>query len=91
MVSRNTILVPSLGLHSGSACEAGLSVGMRRKRVPPQRIKIKKVYLLNTFFAKKMSLKVRCSNGKAEVLFSGNCCSKTFTGILHTLLIAKII
>jgi len=37
MVSRNTTLVPSLGLR----IEAGLSVGMRRKRVPPQRIKIK--------------------------------------------------
>ena len=36
MVSRNTTLVPSLGLHSGSVCEAGLSVGMRRERVPPQ-------------------------------------------------------
>ena len=42
MVSRNTILVPSLGLRIGPACEAGLSVGMRRERVPPQRIKIKK-------------------------------------------------
>ena len=37
MVSRNTTLVPSLGLR----IEAGLSVGMRRERVPPQRIKIK--------------------------------------------------
>ena len=41
MVSRNTTLVPSLGLRIGPACEAGLSVGMRRERVPPQRIKIK--------------------------------------------------
>ena len=40
MVSRNTTLVPSLGLRIGPACEAGLSVGMRRERVPPQRIKI---------------------------------------------------
>ena len=42
MVSRNTTLVPSLGLRSGPACEAGLSVGVRRERVPSQRIKIKK-------------------------------------------------
>jgi len=41
MVSRNTTLVPSLGLRIGPAREAGLSVGMRRERVPPQRIKIK--------------------------------------------------
>ena len=36
MVSRNTTLVPSLGLRIGPACEAGLSAGMRRERVPPQ-------------------------------------------------------
>jgi len=36
MVSHNTTLVPSLGLHIGPACEAGLSAGMRRERVPPQ-------------------------------------------------------
>ena len=41
MVSRNTTLVPSLGLRIGPACEAGLSAGMRRKRVPP-RIRKKK-------------------------------------------------
>jgi len=35
MVSRNTTLVPSLGLRIGPACEAGLSTGMRRERVPP--------------------------------------------------------
>ena len=39
--SRNITLVPTLGLRIGPACEAGLSVGMRRERVPPQRIKIK--------------------------------------------------
>ena len=38
---RNTTLVPSLGLRIGPACEAGLSIGMRRERVPHQRIKIK--------------------------------------------------
>jgi len=43
MVSCNTTLVPSLGLHIGPACEAGLSVGMRRERVSPQiRKKLKK-------------------------------------------------
>ena len=41
MVSCNTTLVPSLGLRIRPACEAGLSVGMRRERVPPQMIKIK--------------------------------------------------
>ena len=39
MVSRNTTLVPSLGLRIGPACEAGLSAGMQRERVPPQRRK----------------------------------------------------
>ena len=37
----NTTLVPSLGLRIGPACEAGLSAGMRRERMPPKRIKIK--------------------------------------------------
>jgi len=41
MVSRNTTLVPSLVLRIGQACEAGLSVGMRRESVPPQKIKTK--------------------------------------------------
>ena len=36
MVSRNTTLVPSMGLRIGPACEAGLSAGMRRERVSPQ-------------------------------------------------------
>ena len=36
MVSRNTTLVPALGLRIGPACEAGLSADMRRERVPPQ-------------------------------------------------------
>jgi len=36
MMSRNTTLVPSLGLRIGPACEAGLSAGMRRERVSPQ-------------------------------------------------------
>jgi len=36
MVWRNTTLVPSLGLRIGPACEAGLSAGMRRERVPPR-------------------------------------------------------
>ena len=41
VVSRSTTLVASLGLRIGPACEAGLSAGMRRERVPPQRIKMK--------------------------------------------------
>jgi len=36
VVSRNTTLVPSLGLRIGPACEAGLSAGMRRERVSLQ-------------------------------------------------------
>jgi len=36
MVSRNTTLVPTLGLRTGPACEAGLSAGMRKERVSPQ-------------------------------------------------------
>ena len=36
VVSRNTTLVPSLGLRIGPACEVGLSAGMRRERVSPQ-------------------------------------------------------
>jgi len=39
MVSRNTILDPSLGLHIGPACEAGLSAGMRRELEPPRKRK----------------------------------------------------
>ena len=39
MVSRNTTLVPSLGLRTGPVCEAGLSFGMWSKHVPPQRRK----------------------------------------------------
>jgi len=36
MVSRNTTLVPSLGLRIGPACEAGVNAGMPRKCVPAQ-------------------------------------------------------
>jgi len=36
MVSCNITLVPSLGLHIGPACEAGLSAGVQRERVPHQ-------------------------------------------------------
>ena len=42
MVSRNTTLVPSLGLRIGKACKAGLSAGMRRERVPPRKRKKEK-------------------------------------------------
>ena len=37
MVSRYTRLVPPLGLRIGPACDAGLSAGMRRERVSPQK------------------------------------------------------
>jgi len=36
VVSRNTTLVPSLGLRIGPACETGLNAGMRRERVSTQ-------------------------------------------------------
>jgi len=39
VVSRNTTLVPSLGLRIGPACEARLSAGMRRERVSAPRQK----------------------------------------------------
>jgi len=42
VVSRNTTLVPYLGLRIGPACKAGLSAGMRRDRVSPQIRKKKK-------------------------------------------------
>ena len=42
MVSRNTTLVPSLGLRIGPTCEAGLSAGMRRERLSPQNKQEKK-------------------------------------------------
>ena len=44
MVSRNTTLVPSLGLRIKRAYEAGLSAGMRRERVPPQIRKKERKY-----------------------------------------------
>ena len=43
VVSRNTTLVPSLGLRIGPACEAGLSAGMQRERVTPNKKERKKV------------------------------------------------
>jgi len=42
VVSRNTTLVPSLELRIGPACEAGLSAGMRRERVTPNKKERKK-------------------------------------------------
>ena len=54
MVSRNTTLVPSLGLRIGPACEAGLSAGMGRERVPPQiRNKEDKIHSNSQFFTRK--------------------------------------
>ena len=38
-MSHNTTVVPSLGLRIGLACEAGLSTGMQRQHVSPQRRK----------------------------------------------------
>ena len=42
MVSCNTTLVPSLGLRIGPVCEAGLSAGMQRERVTPNKKRKKK-------------------------------------------------
>jgi len=42
VLSRNTTLVPSLGLRIGPACEAGLSAGMQRERVTPNKKERKK-------------------------------------------------
>jgi len=42
-VALHYTLVPSLELRTGPACEAGLSVGMRRKRLPPHRRKKEEV------------------------------------------------
>jgi len=42
VVSRNTTIVSSLGLRIGPACEAGLSAGIRRERVPPRTRKKEK-------------------------------------------------
>ena len=50
MVSPNTTLIPSLGLRIGPACETGLSVGMRRERVPPQRRIRKKERTVDTLY-----------------------------------------
>ena len=36
VVSRDTTLVPSLGLRIGPACEASLSTGMQKEHVSPQ-------------------------------------------------------
>ena len=43
MLSRDTTLVPSLGLRTGPACGAGLSAGMRRERATPKKKKKKEV------------------------------------------------
>jgi len=58
MVSRNTTLVPFLGLRIGPACEAGLSAGMRRERVPPQirKKRQKESYALGELCCGKMSV-----------------------------------
>ena len=46
MVSRNTTIVPSLGLHIGPACEADLSAGMQRKRKKERRTLWKTVVVI---------------------------------------------
>jgi len=43
VVSRNTTLVPSLGLRTGPASEAGLSAVMVRERVPPHKRKKERI------------------------------------------------
>jgi len=46
MVSCNITLVPSLGLRIEPACAAGLSDGMRKQRMPPQKEKVRKKHIL---------------------------------------------
>ena len=46
MVSRNTTLVPSLGLRIGPACEAGLSAGMKGACATPNKRERKKDEIL---------------------------------------------
>jgi len=72
MVSRNTTLVPSLGLRLriGPACEAGLSAGMRRERVSPQ-IRKKERKKRHLFFRMKWKwAEILCDNyerGKVRI------------------------
>ena len=63
MVSRNTTLVPSLGLRIKRAYEAGLSAGMRRERVPPQ-IRKKERKKIRVFEKKIISSCVVCGGCK---------------------------
>ena len=75
MVSRNTTLVPSLGLRIGPACEAGLSANMRRERVSPQiRKKEKKeikLWLSKTakMLLQRKSLAIVAPSGKKYLSF----------------------
>jgi len=50
MVSCNTTLVPSLGLRTGPACEAGLSSGMRSEHVPSRKRKKERSLAISTFY-----------------------------------------
>ena len=61
MVSRNTTLVSSLGLHIGPACEAGLSAGMRCERVPPKGKRKKNKGIVNNEEACKNKCRLYCS------------------------------
>ena len=57
VVSRNTTLVPSLGLRIGPACEAGISAGMRRERVSPQNKKERKKEREKKIILSRLNLK----------------------------------
>ena len=81
-VTRNTTLVPSLGLRIGPASEAGLSAGMRRERVPPQRRKKKTPQYLQN----ESSLEV-------EIQYTGSYFQineKAFDKVSHIRLISKL-
>jgi len=63
MVSRITMLVPSLGLRIGLACEEGLSAGMGRERVPTRRRK------------RERKKKKKCRVQMCAVLYHSHFCS----------------
>jgi len=78
MLLHYTALVPSLGLHIGSGCEAGLSTGMQTEHVPPHRRKKEGFILLrhsaNGSFSQYGLIKITVVISEAYV---GNDCQST--------------
>ena len=71
VVSRNATLVPSLGLCIEPACQAGLSAGMRRERVPPQKRKKEKEAVSIPEILKGVKF-LKGSRDPEHVTFTGN-------------------